>query len=186
MAQARKPKNSLPLPALLVGALVVVVLLVICLGSAGKKPAETVQAQEGIAFLESLEQKSPDVVRQVRQEIYKRRMAEQKEELTAQVKNGEIDPFPLFQDYALLGDSRAIGFYYSEFLDEERVLAKGGNTIRAIDSRLPALSQLNPSYVFLCYGLNDVSIGFWDNGEELDRRAYVWRQEGVLPVLTGK
>ena len=27
---------------------------------------------------------------------------------------------------------------------------------------------------------------FWDNGEELDRRAYVWRQEGVLPVLTGK
>lgn len=166
MTQTRKPKNSLPLPAVLLGVLVVAVLLVICLGSAGKPSAETAQVQDGIVFLESLEQKDPDVVRQARQVIYKRRMAEQKEELTAQVKSGEIDPFPLFQDYAVLGDSRAIGFYYSDFLDEERVFAKGGNTIRAIDSRLADLSTLNPSYVFLCYGLNDVSIGFWDNGEE--------------------
>ena len=27
---------------------------------------------------------------------------------------------------------------------------------------------------------------FRDNGEELNRYAYVWRQEGVLPVLLGK
>ena len=33
---------------------------------------------------------------------------------------------------------------------------------------------------------NGICPVFWDNGEELDRRAYVWRQEGVLPVLTGK
>ena len=33
---------------------------------------------------------------------------------------------------------------------------------------------------------NGICPVFWDNGEELDRRAYVWRQEGVLPALTGK
>jgi endoglucanase len=33
---------------------------------------------------------------------------------------------------------------------------------------------------------NGICPVFWDNGEELDRRAFVWRQEGVLSVLTGK
>ena len=32
---------------------------------------------------------------------------------------------------------------------------------------------------------NGICPVFWDNGEELDRRAYIWRQEGVLPALTG-
>ncbi|MBR3505429.1 MAG: cellulase family glycosylhydrolase, partial [Lentisphaeria bacterium] len=32
---------------------------------------------------------------------------------------------------------------------------------------------------------NNICPVFWDNGEELDRRAYVWRQEGILPALTG-
>lgn len=33
---------------------------------------------------------------------------------------------------------------------------------------------------------NGICPVFWDNGEELDRRAFVWRQEGVQPVLVGK
>ena len=33
---------------------------------------------------------------------------------------------------------------------------------------------------------NGICPVFWDNGEELDRWAYVWRLEGVLPALTGK
>ena len=33
---------------------------------------------------------------------------------------------------------------------------------------------------------NGICPVFWDNGEELDRRAYIWRQEGVQPVLVGK
>ena len=32
---------------------------------------------------------------------------------------------------------------------------------------------------------NGICPVFWDNGEELDRRAYVWRQVGVLSALTG-
>jgi len=32
---------------------------------------------------------------------------------------------------------------------------------------------------------NGICPVFWDNGEELDRRAFIWRQEGVLPALTG-
>lgn len=165
MAQTKKQNNRVPLPGIVLGVLVIAAILVITLGT-GKTPEEGEAVLEGVAFLESLEQKDPAAVQQARQDLYLRRMAEKKEELTQQVKKGEVDPFPLFQDYMLLGDSRAIGFYYSEFLEKDRVLADGGNTVLAIDGRLPTLEKVNPSYVFLCYGLNDVSIGYWDTGEE--------------------
>ena len=165
MTQMKKRKNRLPLPAIVLGLLVTAAILVIILG--GSQPPEEGDAVlEGMAYLEELEQQDPDTVRQARQELYLQRMAEKKEELTRQVKQGEADPFPLFQDYVLMGDSRAIGFYYSEFLEEDRVLASGGHTILAIEGKLPSLEKINPSYVFLCYGLNDVSIGYWDTGEE--------------------
>jgi len=51
-------------------------------------------------------------------------------------------------------------------LEKDRILADGGNTIRAIPGWLDTLVQLDPSYIYLCYGLNDTSIGYWDTGEE--------------------
>lgn len=165
MAQTKKRNTGFSLPAIVLGVLMMAVILVIALGT-GKTPEEGEAVREGRAFLASLEQQDPDVVRQARQDLYLRRMAEKKEELTRQVKSGEADPFPLFQDYVVMGDSRAIGFYYSEFLEEDRVIATGGHTILAIEGKLPSLEKRKPSYVFLCYGLNDVSIGYWDNGEE--------------------
>ena len=71
----------------------------------------------------------------------------------------------MFQDYVLLGDSRAVGFYYYDFLDKSRVLADGGNTIRNVTDHMEEIRSLNPSCIFLCYGLNDVSIGYWDTPE---------------------
>lgn len=159
--EAKKQPNYILLSVTVAAVALVAVLLMF--GSREKAQERTADAERGIAYLTALEQKDPSAVRQVRQEIYRQEMAQQKEELTWKIMAGEIDPFPLFQDYALLGDSRAIGYSYSEFLAEDRVLADGGNTIRIIPERIPALQQLNPSYVFLCYGLNDVSIGYWDD-----------------------
>ena len=39
------------------------------------------------------------------------------EMLLRQIKAGEQDPFPLFQDAVILGDSRAVGFFYYGFVD---------------------------------------------------------------------
>lgn len=162
----RKQKTALskyiPLAVL---CAIVVLGAVLLLGRGGKATPAGSAVQQGVAYLEALEQKDPNAVRQVRNEIYVEKMMEQRDALTEQIMYGQVDPFPLFQDYALLGDSRAIGFYYSEFLEESRVLADGGNTIRVIPDRLWQLEQINPSYVFLCYGLNDVSIGYWDTAE---------------------
>lgn len=165
MAQRRKQKrpNYIWIVAVLI---VVVVVLLLTLGGKDKAQQAADPVAAGKAYLASLEKKDPKAVSAVREEIFMRRMADQKESLLQQILAGETDPFPLFQDYAVLGDSRAVGFWYHDFLDESRVLADGGNTIRIIPERLPALQELNPKYVYLCYGLNDTSIGFWDTAEE--------------------
>lgn len=166
MAERRKQKrpNFIGIAGI-VAVVAVAAVLLLTLGGKGQPQAAEAAVEQGKAYLASLEEKDPGAVRKVREEIFMRRMQEQKEELTDGILNGEIDPFPLFQDYVILGDSRAVGFWYNEFLEEERVLADAGNTIRAIPERLSALQELNPKYVFLCYGLNDTSIGYWDTGE---------------------
>lgn len=127
-------------------------------GCGGGKPADTAA---GISYLESLEQRDPDAVDQV---LRQRRLAEleaQREELLRSVKAGEQDPFTLFQDAVILGDSRAVGFFYYGFVDESRNLTGNGDTILDIPGKLDALQAMNPRYVYLTYGLNDIKIGHW-------------------------
>ena len=53
-----------------------------------------------------------------------------------------------------------------DFLEKSRVLADGGNTIRDVAAHMDDIRALQPDYVYLCYGLNDISIGYWDTKEE--------------------
>lgn len=127
---------------------------------------DRVDTAPGIAYLESLEQQDPDDVDQV---LRQRRLAEleaQREELLRQVKAGEQDPFTLFQDAVILGDSRAVGFFYYGFVDESRDLTGSGDTILSIPGKLDTLEAMNPRYVYLTYGLNDLKIGHWGSLED--------------------
>ena len=162
-----KKKNNLPLiPIVLICALLsLAVVLVFLLGNR-PEPTEAEDAVSvGIAYLESLEEKDPAVVQQVRKEIRQRKIDAQRDELLEQLTDGTIDPFSLFQDYVVMGDSRAVGFWYRDFLDKGRVLADGGHTIRNIRDQMDQLVSLNPSTIYLCYGLNDRSIGYWDTAD---------------------
>ena len=160
MAHTRKIRNRKPLQAVILVVLVLAILvgMVFVLRKKGRSTMNASAIQEGLEFLTQLEQKSPESVRQARQALYVRRMEAQKDELVAQLENGEVDPFSLFQDYAVMGDSRSVGFWYRNFLEQDRVLADGGNIIRNIPGWYEQLEEMNPSYIFLCYGLNDCSI----------------------------
>ena len=132
-------------------------------GCGGGKPADTAA---GISYLESLEQRDPDAVDQV---LRQRRLAEleaQREELLRSIKAGEQDPFTLFQDAVILGDSRAVGFFYYGFVDESRNLTGTGDTILNLPGKLDTLQAMNPRYVYLTYGLNDIKIGHWATLED--------------------
>lgn len=150
-------------------ALVLAVLLVLSMfgalfGGSDEKDTQDITAA-GIAYLAELEQKDPGVVMQVRKDIYQAEIDAQRDLLVRQLATGETDPFSLFKDYVLLGDSRAVGFWYRNFLDRGRVLADGGHTIRNLKGYVDTIVEMNPSQIFLCYGLNDSSIGYWDTAE---------------------
>ena len=162
-----RKRQKLPLGLIVIGAgvLVLILVLVLVFGSGSKQDSnENIEA--GIAYLESLEQKDPETIRQVRKQIYQRHLEEKREQLRIQLNDGTIDPFSMFKDYVVMGDSRAVGFWYHDFLDKDRVLADGGHTIRNITRQMDQLVEINPSTVYLCYGLNDSSIGYWDTAEE--------------------
>ena len=188
MAQTKKTKKRTPIQTVLPIALVlvVVIVLVLILGGNKKSTVEAAAIQNGLDFLTQQENKNPEPVRKARQALYERRMQEKKDQMIAELSSGTADPFALFQDYALLGDSRGVGFYFWDFLPEERVLAEAGNTILAIEDRHEALKELKPSYVFLCYGLNDCSIGIWETGEEYaaDYMEEVRKLKELLPGVT--
>jgi len=161
--------NQKKLPIAPLAVLLVVALTITLAGTlfGGEKETEQDKAvAAGIAYLEALEQKDPAAVKQVRQDIYQAEIDAQRDQILLQLNNGTMDPFSLIKDYVLLGDSRAVGFWYRNFLDRSNVLADGGHTIRNLASYVDTIVEKNPSQIFLCYGLNDSSIGYWDTAEE--------------------
>ena len=154
--------------ALAAGVLAAAMLLGGCSGGDG------VDTAQGVAYLEALEQQDPDAVDQILRQRRLEQLEREREELLRQVKAGEQDPFPLFQDAVILGDSRAVGFFYYGFVDESRDLTGSGETILDIPKKLDTLQAMNPRYVYLAYGLNDIKIGHWGSlqahiSEYLDR-----------------
>lgn len=154
--------------ALAAGVLAAAMLLGGCSGGDG------VDTAQGVAYLEALEQQDPDAVDQILRQRRLEQLEREREELLRQVKAGEQDPFPLFQDAVILGDSRAVGFFYYGFVDESRDLTGSGETILDIPKKLDTLQTMNPRYVYLTYGLNDIKIGHWGSlqahiSEYLDR-----------------
>ena len=66
--------------------LALVALLVIVLGGKQKKLEQEAAVQEAVAYLAQLEQQDPGEVKKIRNEIYLRRVEEQKQELIGEGK----------------------------------------------------------------------------------------------------
>lgn len=146
-------KLLLLLPVLLVGA-----VLAAKLGQPQEAPDIT---QPGIAYLESLEKKDPDAVAQILRDRYQARLDAQRAQLLEQVRGGTLDPFELMGSAVVMGDSRAVGFWYYGFMEEGHTLTGAGHTVLDITAQMDTLEAMNPQYIYLCYGLNDLKIGFW-------------------------
>lgn len=160
MKRERQQKKSFPaVPVLAAAAVLTGVVLGVAALTGPKEPADV--TAQGIAYLESLEARDPAAVDQVLRQRRLEELESQRAELLRQVKAGETDPFTLFQDAVILGDSRSVGFFYYGFVDDSRDLTGTGDTILDLPGKLDALEAMNPRYIYLCYGLNDLKIGHW-------------------------
>jgi hypothetical protein len=159
-------KRYLPL---LIGILFLFFLILfvsLWLGGRDTEDPSKADLESGLSYLQQLETQDPQAVNDVIKYQQEQKRIAQREARLQQLESGEISVWTLFEDYVLLGDSRAVGYYYYGFLPESRVLAEGGATIRDLKEHIPDIVALNPTNVFLCYGLNDVSIGYWDTPED--------------------
>lgn len=174
---------SLPkrVPVLIVAVLILVLLVLIASGlgrRAGASSDADVGHESGVEYIKNLEEKSPDAVEAQLKELRRQKLLKMREEYLQKLESGDLSVWTLFEDYVLLGDSRAVGFEYYEFLDSNRVMAEAGATILKLEEHIPDIAAYNPSSIFLCYGLNDVSIGIWPTPEE-----YVTQFRDILGQL---
>ena len=138
--------------------IIVVILVVLFLSIFGKKPPKA-STEEGIAYIHKLERADAAPVEEKIKQI-------KKQERREALESGDMDVWQQFNDAAIMGDSRAVGFSYYGFVEDRRVMADSGATLRNIPDYIPQLQNVNPSEVFLCFGLNDISIGFWNTVDE--------------------
>ncbi len=122
----------------------------------GKK-VNTEGIKEGVSYIKSLEKKDTS---EIEQEIKEIKRAERK----AALESGEINVWAQFNDSVILGDSRAVGFEVFDCVDDSRVFADAGATIRKIPEYIDGIKAVNPSSIILCF--NDLSIGLWPTCEE--------------------
>lgn len=130
-------------------AVLVVAGLIAAVVFFSQKPSQEDTA-EGIAYIQSLEETD---VAQIESQIKERN----REERRAALENGTADIWQQFEDSVILGDSRAVGFSYYQFLPENQVMAKNGATIENISDYMDQIAAVNPSSIFLCYGINDIT-----------------------------
>lgn len=168
-----KQRQSRGLMPWILTLLCAVLLTVWVLGSMPAAPKEGAAVAAGTAYLDSAAAKDASAIAETLREREKQRRAELLAKRSggarcphAKITSGELDIWSMFDSYVILGDSRAVGFYYFDFLEKSRVLADGGNTIRDVAAHMDDIRALQPDYVYLCYGLNDISIGYWDTKEE--------------------
>lgn len=152
-------------------AVLILLIIVLAVLAAGMDSKEVIRGDE---YLMQLESKDMDAIEKQVKEVRKAALEEA-------VEAGEISVWARFTDYVIFGDSRTVGFYYHEFLERQRVIAEGGLTIADIADYEDQMAALNPAYLFLCTGLNDVSIGYWKTPEE-----YVEAYEEVVEELQSK
>lgn len=151
-------------------ALVIIIAIVVAVAISISKN-QTSDTDEGVAYIKGLEQTDTTAIEEKVKEL-------RRTERIKAMEAGDFDVWSMFTDTAILGDSRAVGFSYHEFVDENRVFAEGGATIRNIEQYTDQLVNLNPSSIIFCFGLNDVSIGFWDTPAE-----YIAEQDQIIEAL---
>jgi len=130
------------------------------------------ELETGRDYLRSLERRTPMEMEVLIDEA--RALFKEQQDLLAYSKKRESYRESLrgdalwssFDDYVFLGDSRVVGFTVYNLLPEDGVLAQTGDTINAITDQLDQIRSMDPKYIFISYGINDIGIGFWPTAEE--------------------
>lgn len=169
--------RSLVKPAVLLVSLIALLVLVISVALSSCSSSHSKEDDSIAHGLQYLEQLAARDVNAVRANITTFR----RQDTFEKVQSGELPVWSLFQGCVFFGDSRTVGIWTYQFLDISQVLADGGWTIIDLRAHSDELAQMNPEYLFLCTGVNDVGLGEWPTPEE-----YAQAYKDVIAELKAK
>ena len=175
-------KKSFPVRYLLiVAAVIAVIIILLIVFSHGSSNISKLQIDNGVAFIKNEEEQDVS-------DIEKAIFAASKEKLLAEIDDKlEEDPEYVWTaldqiNTVIMGDSRAVAFSSYGFMDESKVLADGGQSLKIITSHYEELQVANPNLIVLAYGLNDIN-WYWFSPEEFaeEMMGYVDEIQAMLP-----
>lgn len=150
-------KTHLPnikLLLLAAGIIIITVVIIVFIYKGQKKEQNKEKVAQGISYLESLENQDVAEINETIKAIKVRHSLEMAD-------TDESMVWGSFENCAVMGDSRAVGFSYYELLPEDWVIAESGGVISDVSLHIDQLKRLDPERVFLCYGINDIKSGLW-------------------------
>ena len=159
-----KSKRLLLLAGVLLAA--ALALYPVLTGGSAAAPAAGRPVKAGADYLAALETAPISEVDNALRERRIAQIAREREDMLQKLYNQEIEVWPQMEHSVVLGDARAVGFSWYGYLEKAQVLADGSYTIRNVAQRLEEAAALQPDTVYLCFGINDVNIGFWTTPED--------------------
>lgn len=136
-----------------VGIVTVIALIIgIQMWRQGKENRSKIQ--QGVKYLESLEKQDVAAISSRIDAVRAAQSLELSETDENAVWRG-------FDGAMILGDSRAVGFEFFEFLLEDQVIAESGRKITDVQEEIEEVKKINPKQIFLCFGLNDIRSELW-------------------------
>lgn len=137
---------------------ILIIALVVGIVFWRKSVKEREKIQEGIAYLKSLEEKDAAEINAKVKQL-------KKEQNEAYMEKNEDAVWTGFEDAVIMGDSRAVGFSYYEFMAEEQVYAEKGALITSVKEHIEQVKAFNPGQIYICFGLNDLQSGQWPTSD---------------------
>ncbi len=135
----------------LLGIILVIAIFAIVL-TRRASASEEADLEPGLSYLQSLENTDTAKIKIELKDSHNRKMREKVESIG--LNNGNI--WQMFSDVVIMGDSQVYSFLEFDLLDSRSVIANIGDTIEDALNYQDELQSLNPSYLVLAYGLNDV------------------------------
>ena len=158
------------LPAAALVLIAIVLLLVVRGARRGREKEAAATAAAGIEYIRAQELMDPGEVESRIKAIRAAELAAQRAQRLEDLATGAIDVWSMFEDYVIIGDSRALGFSYYGHLPEDRVIAELGATILGVEDKLDLIRPLNPATIYLSFGANDLNTYFWTEGPDYAAR----------------
>ena len=157
--------------ALAAAALLIVIVLLAVRGARRSRTREAAAAAAaGVEYIRAQELLDPAEVESQIKAIRAAELAAQRAQRLEDLATGAIDVWSMFEDYVIIGDSRALGFSYYGHLPEDRVIAELGATILGVEDKLDMIRPLNPGTIYLSFGANDLNTYLWTEGPDYAHR----------------